>query len=69
MILDSICIVTKNNLNTICTSNLLMIIWSLQKIPNSKKCGPTTICAFIDLLGHFASVSIMSYLNLIFKSF
>lgn len=69
MILDSICVITKNNLNNICTSNLLMIIWSLQKISNSKKCGPTMICAFVDLLGHFASVSIISiqynHINLI----
>lgn len=33
-----------------------MLIWSLQKIITSKKCGPAMICAFIDLLGHFAYV-------------
>ncbi|VVC40821.1 Hypothetical protein CINCED_3A017263 [Cinara cedri] len=47
-------IITKNNTNEVCTTNLLMMIWSLQKIINSKKCGPVMICAFIDLLGHFA---------------
>lgn len=56
--LDALGIITKNNSNKVCTTNLLMIIWSLQKISNSQKCGPTMICAFVDLLGHFASVSL-----------
>lgn len=34
-----------------------MMIQSLQKISKSKKCGPTMICAFVDLLGQFAFVS------------
>lgn len=51
----------KNNLNTVCTSNILMIIWSLQKISTRKKCGPKMICALVDLLGHFASVSLVKY--------
>lgn len=60
MILDAISAINKNNLNYICTSNLLMIIWSLHKVSLGKKCGPTMICAFVDLLGHFASVSVIS---------
>lgn len=58
IILDALSIINKNNLNKVCTTNLLMIIWSLQKVSISKKCGPTMICAFVDLLGHFASVSL-----------
>lgn len=34
-----------------------MIIQSLQKITKSKKCGPKMVCAFVELLGQFASVS------------
>lgn len=56
IILDAFHIVNKNNLNEVCTNNLLMIIWSLQNVLNNKKCGPTMVCAFVDLLGHFASV-------------
>lgn len=57
--LDALSIITKNNSNEVCTTNILMIIWSLQKISNSQKCGPTMICAFVDLLGHFATVSLL----------
>lgn len=57
IILGTLGIVTKNNLDKVCTSNLLLIIWSLQKISSSKKCGPLMVCAFVDLLGYFASVS------------
>ncbi|XP_050425429.1 serine-protein kinase ATM isoform X2 [Adelges cooleyi] len=40
--------------NKVCTSNLLMIIQSIQKVSIGKKCGPTMICAFVNFLGHFA---------------
>ncbi|KAE9539511.1 hypothetical protein AGLY_004763 [Aphis glycines] len=53
---DALQITTKNNLNKVCTTNLLMLIWSLQKISTIKNCGPKMICAFIDLLGNFASI-------------
>ncbi|CAH1736405.1 unnamed protein product, partial [Aphis gossypii] len=53
---DALQITTKNNLNKVCTTNLLMLIWSLQKISTTKNCGPKMICAFIDLLGNFASI-------------
>lgn len=61
MILDALGIINKNEQNRVCASNMLMMIWSLQKILSSKKCGPTMVCAFIDLLGNFATVS--SYHN------
>lgn len=57
IILDALSIINKNDTNKVCTSNLLMMIWSLQKILTSKKCGPTMVCVFIDLLGNFATVS------------
>lgn len=57
IILDALQITTKNNLNKVCTTNLLMLICSLQKISTTKNCGPKMVCAFIDLLGNFASVS------------
>lgn len=57
--LDELAIVNKNSSNVVCTSNLLMMIWSLQTISNSKKSGPLMVCAFVDLLGHFASVSLL----------
>lgn len=62
-IIDALSIITKNKSNNVCTSNLLMIIYSLQKISNSKRCGPTMICAFIDLLGNFACVSLQLILK------
>jgi len=57
LILDALQITTKNKLDKVCTTNLLMLIWSLQKISTTENCGPKMVCAFIDLLGHFASVS------------
>ncbi|XP_050523942.1 serine-protein kinase ATM isoform X2 [Daktulosphaira vitifoliae] len=40
--------------NVACTSNLLLLIKSLQKVTFGKKCGPTMICTFVDFLGNFA---------------
>jgi len=57
IVLDALQITTKNNLDKVCTTNLLMLIQSLQKISTTENCGPKMICAFVDLLGHFASVS------------
>ncbi|XP_026809071.1 serine-protein kinase ATM isoform X1 [Rhopalosiphum maidis] len=52
---DALQITTKNNSDKVCTTNLLMLIWSLQKISVTKNCGPKMVCAFVDLLGNFAS--------------
>lgn len=57
LILDALQITTKNNLDKVCTTNLLMLICSLQKISITENCGPKMVCAFVELLGNFASVS------------
>ncbi|XP_060874698.1 serine-protein kinase ATM isoform X2 [Metopolophium dirhodum] len=54
---DALRITTKNKLHKVCTTNLLMIIQSLQKISTTENCGPKMVCAFVDLLGHFASTT------------
>ncbi|XP_029344827.1 serine-protein kinase ATM [Acyrthosiphon pisum] len=54
---DALRITTKNKLDKVCTTNLLMLIQSLQKISTTENCGPKMVCAFVDLLGHFASTN------------